>query len=296
MSIRVLVTGANRGIGYNTIERLLFHAGEEVSKYHVILTSRDTKKGEEAAMSLISKYPGAKIQVVPLDLRNKESILSLAELLKIEGAVDILVNNIGINLEAGGSALPYSHENVRAVMEVNYFNTKFFTETLLERDLIEPSGIIINVGSEVGRFGELGTKHPEVYERLAHFSSNGITVEELDKIAERFVDEVKEEGTREKWGMKYMVVYGRSKTFLQVYTYILGHFPKVLQNQIQVYSVSPGWCKTDLGGPEAFLTASEGGDRIASSLTFRKSFDPQVQGLFIADRKIKSMEGSFGSD
>ena len=49
----ILVTGANKGIGYVTVERFL----SESTPYDIILTSRDVKLGEKAIETLQAKHP-----------------------------------------------------------------------------------------------------------------------------------------------------------------------------------------------------------------------------------------------
>jgi len=51
----ILITGANKGIGYATVETLL----SESTPYDIILTSRDSKLGQEAVATLQAKYPNS---------------------------------------------------------------------------------------------------------------------------------------------------------------------------------------------------------------------------------------------
>jgi NAD(P)-dependent dehydrogenase (short-subunit alcohol dehydrogenase family) len=84
-----IVTGANRGIGLE-VARQLAQIGMVV-----ILSSRDLKKGEEAA----EKLAGEGLQVLPrqLDVADPDSIAQLAADVEQEfGRLDILVNNAGI--------------------------------------------------------------------------------------------------------------------------------------------------------------------------------------------------------
>ena len=294
MSIRVLVTGANRGIGYHTIDRLLHQAGADAGKYHFLLAARNTQQGEEAAQKLRTSYPGAMIQVVQLEVNKTESIEALVNQLKTEGALDILVNNAGILIEHTDQ--PFTEENVRKVLDLNYYKIKHLIKSLTENDLINENGRIINVGSEFGRFGELAKANPEVYERLGSYLTNDLTLEELDTFVQRFEQDMKDEAKRATWDVPNYTVYGRSKTFLAIYSYLLGKLPYIMQRKIQVYCACPGWCQTDMGGQNAYLTASEGGDRIAFAVNFRPAYDPEVQGRFVAVRIVKSLIGYFGCD
>ncbi|MBA2347441.1 MAG: SDR family NAD(P)-dependent oxidoreductase [Solirubrobacterales bacterium] len=80
---RVVVTGANSGIG--------FHAARELAQHgaHVTLAVRDTEKGEEASR----RIPGA-TEVRRLDLADLDSVRAFAD--TWDEPLDLLINNAGI--------------------------------------------------------------------------------------------------------------------------------------------------------------------------------------------------------
>jgi NAD(P)-dependent dehydrogenase (short-subunit alcohol dehydrogenase family) len=80
---RVVVTGANSGLGLVTAARLA------AAGAHVIMACRDTDKGAAAAAEL----PGS-VQVQALDLADLASVRAFAD--GIEGPVDVLINNAGV--------------------------------------------------------------------------------------------------------------------------------------------------------------------------------------------------------
>ena len=87
-----LVTGANRGIGFETCRQLL------QTGYRVILTSRNAEKGREAARQL--EGIGAGLAFHPLDVSNPESIAALRAFVEAEfGRLDVLVNNAAIHYD-----------------------------------------------------------------------------------------------------------------------------------------------------------------------------------------------------
>ncbi|MBZ5797888.1 SDR family NAD(P)-dependent oxidoreductase, partial [Burkholderia contaminans] len=65
----VLVTGANRGIGFEIVKALV----ESPLPYHVFLGSRDITKGKAAAAKL---HPGSgsSISVLPLDVSSSDNL------------------------------------------------------------------------------------------------------------------------------------------------------------------------------------------------------------------------------
>jgi NAD(P)-dependent dehydrogenase (short-subunit alcohol dehydrogenase family) len=86
-----IVTGANSGIGFGASQRLVA-AGAEV-----IFAVRNPDKGNQAAQSLHTLYPKAKITIEQLDLAILASVSAFAERMLAEGrAIDLLINNAGI--------------------------------------------------------------------------------------------------------------------------------------------------------------------------------------------------------
>jgi short chain dehydrogenase len=85
----VVVTGANRGIGFE-ISRQLATRGAQV-----ILTARKLEAGKAAVKKLAAQ--NLTVQFRPLDVTSSKSIIALGEFLKrTNGRVDVLINNAGI--------------------------------------------------------------------------------------------------------------------------------------------------------------------------------------------------------
>jgi NAD(P)-dependent dehydrogenase (short-subunit alcohol dehydrogenase family) len=79
-----LITGANKGIGFETARRL------SVLGHVVCISARDVERGEEAAAAL-----GAR--VVQLDVTDDASVSkALATIDSAEGRLDVLVDNAGV--------------------------------------------------------------------------------------------------------------------------------------------------------------------------------------------------------
>lgn len=80
-----VVTGANKGIGLETVQQLA------ASGVTVVLTARNEKRGMEAT-SLLHESGLSNVIFHQLDVQDKESIKSLAEFIQKEfGRLDILV-------------------------------------------------------------------------------------------------------------------------------------------------------------------------------------------------------------
>lgn len=88
---RILITGANSGIGY--------HAALELAKQGatVVMACRDQTRGEKALARLRNSVPGALAELALLDLSDLESVRQAAESeLATEQPLDILINNAGV--------------------------------------------------------------------------------------------------------------------------------------------------------------------------------------------------------
>lgn len=90
---KVLITGANRGIGFSTLQALATCSPSD----HHLLAARSTENGELAIQELRKSGVQAEIDVVELDVANESSIKAAErEVRKQYGRLDTLVNNAGI--------------------------------------------------------------------------------------------------------------------------------------------------------------------------------------------------------
>jgi NAD(P)-dependent dehydrogenase (short-subunit alcohol dehydrogenase family) len=88
---RVLITGANSGIGYMAALKL---ARKDAK---VLLACRDQRRGEAAIARIISDSPGADVELVVLDLASLESVREVAARQLDRGlGIDLLINNAGV--------------------------------------------------------------------------------------------------------------------------------------------------------------------------------------------------------
>src|SRR5512135_841579 len=88
---RIVVTGANSGLGYQAI-RVLARKGASV-----ILAVRDIRKGAEAAAEIHRESPNAALEIMPLDLADVKSIHDFADMYRARfSSLDVLLNNAGV--------------------------------------------------------------------------------------------------------------------------------------------------------------------------------------------------------
>ncbi len=88
---RVLITGANSGIGYYAALELARKGAD------VVLACRDERRGAQALAAIAANSPGAKPELALVDLASLSSIRAFAQKeLAQRRPIDILVNNAGI--------------------------------------------------------------------------------------------------------------------------------------------------------------------------------------------------------
>jgi NAD(P)-dependent dehydrogenase (short-subunit alcohol dehydrogenase family) len=140
----VLVTGANKGIGFE-VSRQLGRVG-----FTVLLGARDTARGEEAAKKL--RGEGLDVRFVKTDLNHAvESGTALAKQIGEEfGHLDVLVNNAGIADREDGPASSVGIETLRRTFETNFFGTVALTQPLLPLLRAAERARIVNVSSGLG--------------------------------------------------------------------------------------------------------------------------------------------------
>ena len=131
-----LITGANKGLGYETARRLLAEG------HDVWVGARDAARGQAAADELSARF-------VQLDVTDDASVAAAVETV---GELDVLVNNAGIS----GGMVPVPEvtpDVVERVLATNVVGivrvTQAFTP-LLKRS---PNPVIVNVSSGMGSIG-----------------------------------------------------------------------------------------------------------------------------------------------
>jgi NAD(P)-dependent dehydrogenase (short-subunit alcohol dehydrogenase family) len=138
-----LITGANKGIGFETARQL------SAAGMTVLIGARDEKRGLAAEEAL--RGGAAERRYVPLDVASEESARHAAAWVEAEyGRLDVLVNNAAIT--GGSRALPSQTplETMREVYETNMFGVINVTNAFLPLLRKAAAGRIVNVSSEVG--------------------------------------------------------------------------------------------------------------------------------------------------
>jgi NAD(P)-dependent dehydrogenase (short-subunit alcohol dehydrogenase family) len=140
----VLITGANKGIGFETARQLA------QLNYFVYLGSRNKEHGLEAIQKL-NDLGIANVDTVVIDVANISSVRQARQELETKvSSLDILINNAGIAGEQPQNFSACSLENLRAIFDTNFFGAIQTMQEFLPllRKSSQPS--IINISSETG--------------------------------------------------------------------------------------------------------------------------------------------------
>lgn len=137
-----LITGANKGIGYEIARQL----GEQGIR--IVVGARDRVRGEEAVHKLKSLGIGA--EYVHLDVTDQQTIdLAVQEIQKLYGKLDILVNNAGVFMHEGPPS-SLEPETIHQVYNTNVFGVIRVTRAMLPLIRKSEAGRIVNMSSSLG--------------------------------------------------------------------------------------------------------------------------------------------------
>jgi len=145
-----LVTGANKGIGFEICRQLADRG------LRVVLTSRDLERGLQAHAALSEE--GLDVVYHQLDVDSDESVAALAAKLDSEqGRVDVLVNNAGIMIDPPGhGVLDTTIDIFRKTLETNVFGALRLCHAFVPVMQHGHYGRIVNMSSGLGQLDEMG--------------------------------------------------------------------------------------------------------------------------------------------
>lgn len=171
----VFITGANKGIGYETAQQL----GRQ--GYTILVGARDESRGQEAVENLLTQ--GITAHFIQLDVTDTATIETASRYIEQQfGSLDVLINNAGVSIDAMSPPSQYKVANMRLVYDTNVFGVVELTQQMLP--LLQKSSAprIVNVSSGLGSLTQNSDPNYEyaAFNGLAYASSkaslNAVTV------------------------------------------------------------------------------------------------------------------------
>ena len=228
---RILITGANKGIGLATAKKLL----ESYSETYVLLGSRDFKKGNRALETLLKSSPKFKnrVKLIQIDVEQDYSVNLAAEKVvetfgKTPGALYGIVNNAGIGSSVDG---------LEKILQVNTHGPKRICDAFIPL-LNSSHGRIVNVTSASGPTFVSGSSD----ETKKLLTNPAITWTEIKDYMDKCIDDSKNNDIISDSGSNMGSAYGLSKACTNAYTIFLAR----KHPNLKVNACTPGFIETDM--------------------------------------------------
>ncbi len=173
-----VVTGANRGIGFEVCRQLAKHG------LQVVLTSRSEVKGQESIKQL--QEEGLNIIYHQLDVTDPASIEQLAGYVRERyKRLDVLVNNAAIFLDSKqvpeSSVFCLKDNTLQTTIETNLYGPLRLCKALIPLMIEQSYGRVINVSSSAGQLSsERHSRHPAY--RISKTAQNALTLILADEL------------------------------------------------------------------------------------------------------------------
>jgi NAD(P)-dependent dehydrogenase (short-subunit alcohol dehydrogenase family) len=162
-----LITGANRGIGFEAAQQLIRR------RFHVVLTARDEASGDRAARS-VDAGDGS-VAFLAIDVSSSDSIRQAANRFqRISDHLDVLINNAGIYPEEGLNILTVPRNQMVETLQTNALGPLEMTQAFLSYLRKAAAPRVINISSGYGQLGGLSSDVPSYC--LSKLALNGLTI------------------------------------------------------------------------------------------------------------------------
>src|SRR5437868_8160855 len=161
-----LVTGANRGIGYEVAAQLA------ARNFQVFVGARNEKAGREAAIEI-----GNDAAFLKIDVADEKSIhAAAAEFSESARHLDVLINNAGILLENDQSVLKITPAIFETILRTNTLGPLLIAQAF--KLLLQKSRAprIVNVSSGSGQLTDVADGWAPAYS-ISKTALNGVTVQ-----------------------------------------------------------------------------------------------------------------------
>jgi NAD(P)-dependent dehydrogenase (short-subunit alcohol dehydrogenase family) len=198
-----VVTGANRGLG------LEITAGLAAAGATVVMACRDARKAEAAAAEVRRRVPGARLEIMPLDLADLASVRDFAQQFQARHTrLDILCNNGSAILAPPGR----TRDGFETHIGTNHLGHFALTGLLLPTLQATPGARVVNTSS------------------MAHRMTKGLKLDDLHFEHRPYKD---------------MDAYGQSKLAVLMYAFELDRRLRKAGSNIAATAAHPGWSNTN---------------------------------------------------
>ena len=157
MSQTVLITGAEKGLGFSLTAKFLREGFRAFAG----------KLADDASLIRLGNQFPEMLTIVPLDVADADSVRqAAADVAGHTAALDVLINNAGVHLENSKTdleQLDLSDQHLQRTMEVNTFGPLRITQQFLP--LLEEGQrrLILNISSEAGSIADCQRQREYAY-------------------------------------------------------------------------------------------------------------------------------------
>ena len=253
---KVLVTGANKGIGKQITARIL----ADVSDSFVYLGARDAGRGAAAVASIIDANPAAagRVELLEMDTTDDASVAAAAA--QVDGPLHGLCNNAGVGFG----------RSIEETLAPNYYGAKRVCAHFLP--LVDKAdGRVCNIGSASAP-NFVARLTPELQD---FFTSATTTLAALEAKLDEYAAAPDYEG----------VAYGLSKASLHVLTMNL----QKEHPELRINTASPGYVLTDLtAGMGTSKTPEQSNCHVAPLHLLFGAADDVARGWYYGSDAVRS--------
>ncbi|HEY2507850.1 MAG TPA: SDR family NAD(P)-dependent oxidoreductase [Streptosporangiaceae bacterium] len=151
---RVLITGANKGLGYETARQLL------AAGHTVYAGAREPERGRQAAERLGARF-------LHLDVTDDASVAAAAASIETDGGLDVLVNNAGVEGRTPDNGIigpaDETAGHMRALFDTNVFGIVRMLHAFLPLLQRSAAPVVVNLSSGLSKTADLANPDGAVH-------------------------------------------------------------------------------------------------------------------------------------